>query len=137
MIYRGQEVVYETFFMRILHPILFAFHIAELICYVLLFRSLLKHDDEMKSIKLISADSHRRRKRINLFSIYAHVSGFIVETVYLSVLITLRLLGRKYFPLHSRDYADSVYLTQFGLTSTIQVLVSPDLRAKLLTMFNR
>ena len=135
LIYQGEEIVFETLFMKLLHPILFAFHIAEMSCYVVLFKNLLKHDEEMRDIKLISGDNHQRRKRINLFSLSAQISGFAVETVYLLILICLRLLGRKYFPKHSRDYADTFYLTQFGLTSTLQILVSPDLRDKFWAMF--
>ena len=61
----------------------------------------------------------------------AQVWGFIVELVYLVGLLMIRLAGRRLFPAYILDITNMIKFTQFGVTSTVQILVSPELRRKL------
>jgi len=85
---------------------------------------------------VISNDHYRAKKRIHLFSLYAHIAGFTVEVIYLIALFLLRIIGKKLSPKHSIDIVNLFRMTEFGVTSTVQILVSSDLRQKLFSIVN-
>ena len=91
----------------------------------------------MTKNKVISPDAYYKRKQKNIFSMYAQLSGFVLEIFYLVFLFFVRMIGRKYSLMDAKEYADALYVTQFGFTSTIQILVSSDLRLKLYYLLKR
>ena len=130
-LYTVGEVSYDKLSMKLYHPILIVLQISELSCYVILYREVSKHDEEMRRKKIISSSNFDKRKQKNLFSLYAQLSGFVLEMLYLLLIFCLRVIGRKYALMHMKGYVDAFYMTQFGLTSTIQILLSADLRQRL------
>ena len=134
LLYTHGEVFHDTFLMKLFQPMLISLQIAELSSYMILFRAVSKHDENMKQNKIITNDNYQRRKQKNLFSMYAQVVGFALEIFYLLLTFCLRLIGRKFSIIHSREYIDAFYISQFCLTSTVQILVSSDLRLKLLVL---
>ena len=137
MQYTVGEVIHETLKMK-LHPTaLTVLQVIELSCYISLYQSVSKHNDEMSQSKVISKDVYYKRKQKNLFSMYAQVAGFVLEIMYLVCLLCMRIIGRKYSLFYARELADMFYGTQFGLNTTIQILVSSDMRQKLFSLFNQ
>lgn len=123
----------ETIWMKLYPLILILFQLMEMTCYTVLFRYLAKHHKEMVDNQIISNDHYRAKKRIHLFSLYAHIAGFVVEVIYLVAVLCLRIVGKKFSPKHSIDVVNLFRMTEFGVTSTVQILVSSDLRQKLLS----
>ena len=138
MLYNNQENQIETFWMKFALTLGFMFRILEIVCYVILFRVMSKHNDEMEQNKIISGDLNQARRRINLLSIYAHLSGFVAENFYI-VFIILWRLARRTVPEsgQSREFFNTLLIFQFAFVSTITVLASTDLRTKLFTMFQQ
>ena len=134
--YTVGEVIHETLIMKLYPIAVTALQVLELSCYISLYRLVSKHNTVMSQNKIISRDVYHRRKQKNLFSMYAQVSGFVLEILYLIFLLIIRITGRRYSLFKAREYADFLYVTQFGLTSTIQILVSSDLRQKLFSFLN-
>ena len=114
---------------------LITFQILELLCYLVLYRSVSEHRRQMEQDEVISRDQLRARKRIHLFSLYAQVAGFVVEVFYLLAVSFIRIVSQRYFSAHSRELVNSFRITQFGVTSTLQILVSGGLREKLFAIF--
>jgi hypothetical protein len=82
----------------------------------------------MEDNRIISPNLSRERKRKNLLSLRAHVFGCLVEIGYIFAIFCVRILGKRFFPEYSdfsREFIDSFFITQFALTSTLQILVSP------------
>ena len=130
-LYNRREIIQETLGMKLIQPILVALQLSELICYIYLFSYIAKHDKEMEENKIISLDNFKNRKQMNLFSLNAQIFGSVLEIVYQLIILIVRLLGSKFFPQYSdsiRGYVDSFFITQFPLTSLLQILVTPDLR---------
>ena len=133
--YNQQEIIQETIGMKLFQPILVAFQLTELACYIFLFTKIAKHDKEMKENKIISFETFRERKQRNLFSLNAQIFGCVTEIAYQLIIFIIRLLGSKLFPHNSdsvRNYIDIFFITQFPITSTLQILVTPNLRKKFL-----
>ena len=130
-------VIHETLAMKLYPIALTLLQVMELTCYISLYQMVTKHNNEMSQNKIISRDVYVKRKQKNLFSMYAQVAGFLLEVGYLIFLLCMRIIGRRYTFFDARDYADLFYLTQFGLTSTIQIFVSSDLRLKLITLMKQ
>ena len=135
--YTVGEVIHETLIMKLYPLVVTALQVMELSCYISLYKFVSKHDKEMSQNKIISSDVYYRRKQKNLFSMYAQVSGFALEIIYLIFLLIIRIIGKKYSLFNAREYTDLVYINQFGLTSTIQILVSSDLRQKFFSYLNQ
>jgi hypothetical protein len=53
----------ENSAMHLIHHALLMFHVLELICYLLLFKFILDHDDDMLRRAVISDDVYRRRRQ--------------------------------------------------------------------------
>ena len=134
--YTVGEVIYETLAMKLFPTALTFLQVIELSCYVSLFRAVTKHEANVSERKIIYIETFHKRKQKNLFSMYAQMSGFVLEILYLIFLLIIRITGRRYSLFNAREYADFLYVTQFGLTSTIQILVSSDLRQKLFSFLN-
>ena len=134
LMYTVGKVSFDTLSMKMYHPILMVLQISELSCYFSMYRFISKHDKEMQKNKVISSDNFYKRKQKNLFSMYAQVSGFVLEMFYLVLIFCLRTIGSKYSLARMKSYIDTLYMTQFGLTSTIQIFVSSDLRLRFVTV---
>jgi len=127
----------ETTEMKLFPIILILFQLSEMTCYILLFKHLAKHHKEMVDNNVISNDHYRARKRMHLFSLYAHLAGFAVEVAYLFAVMCLKIIGKKLFPKHSIDIVNIFRMTEYGATSTVQILVSSDLRQKFFAIFKK
>ena len=139
-LYNRKEVVQETIGMKLIGPVLLMMQIFELICYIYLFGYIARHDKKMKEEKIISIDLFKERKQRNVFSLNAQIFGCALEILYQIVVLIIRFMGTKFFPNYSdliRSYINFFFITQFATTSTLQILVSPDLRKKFFSLFKR
>ena len=135
--YTFGEAIHETSAMKLYPIALSVLQVLELSCYISLFKAVSRHDENMSQNKVISLDVLHKRKQKNIFSMYAQVSGFILEILYLIFLFFVRMIGRNYSLMDAKEFAGALYVTQFGFTSTIQILVSSDLRLKLYYLLKR
>ena len=115
-----------------------ALQLTELSCYSFLFGLIAKHDTEMKDKRIISFDVFRERKQRNLFSMNAQIFGCVTEIIFQLIIFVVRIMGGKFFPQYSdtiRSYFNLLFISQFALTSTLQILGSPELRKKFFAYF--
>jgi len=127
-------VIYESLEVKFYPIVLAALQMIELLCYLCIYNAVTKHNEEMRQKQIISNDILQRRKQKNLFSMYAQVTGFVLEVTYLIFSICIKVIGKKFSLLNYREYMDVFYATQFGLGTTLQILVSSDLRMKFLSL---
>ena len=106
-------------------------------CYGVLHHYVYLHQSEMVSNGIISTDIYQSRKHVHIFSVSAQISGFIVEMVYLLGLLIVRIVGRRFFSSNILEMNNALKTTEFGVSSTVQILMSPDLRQKLFLLFKR
>jgi hypothetical protein len=102
-----------------------------------LHHAVYQHQSEMVSNGIISRDLYQSRKHVHVFSVGAQISGFVVEMVYLFGLLVVRMVGRRFFSANILEINNTLKTTQFGVSSTVEVLMSPTLRQKLLALIKR
>ena len=139
-LYNQQEVIQATTVMKLFQPAMMAFQLIELSCYSFLFGLTARHDKEMKENHIISLDAFMARKHMNVFSLKAQVFGCITEIIYQLIIFVIRFTGSKFFPQYiesTRNYVNLFFISQFAITSTLQILVSPDLRKKFFAHFQQ
>ena len=138
LLYNHQEIYYENFGMKFAISSVFLFRVSEIVCYIILFRELSQHNDEMERNNIISRDVNRTRRRINLLSIYAQISGFVAENIYIVVIILWRVAGQAIPESdRSREIFAVLFVVQFAFVSTIPILASTELRNKFFSMLIR
>lgn len=138
MFYNKQDVGYDTFLVKINRNFMFLFRILEIVCYLILYRVLFKHDNEMAQNNIISQDLNRARKRVNLLSVYAHILGFVFENLYYVLAILWRIIGQADTRTErSREITGVILIVQFAFVSTVPIFASPELRTKFLDLFKR
>lgn len=138
MLFNKYEIQLETFGMKFSVTFGFLLRILEIVCYILLFRVLSKHNDEMERNNVISSDLNKARRRINLLSIYVQIAGFVAENIYIVIIILWRLV-RKTAPEsdQNRELFGIFLIFQFAFVSTIPIFASTELRTKLFSLFER
>ena len=94
--------------MKLYPTALSALQLMELMCYFSLYKFVSRHDEEMRQNKIISTDTHLRRKQKNLISMSAQVSGFVLEIVYLIFLSFFKAIGRKYNLFDVQEYYNAL-----------------------------
>ena len=109
---------------------LITLQILELICYIILFHHITEHNREMQRNNIISADLFKARKHINIFSLYAQVFAFDIESTYFALNLVMKAIGRKYFPPSTREYSNVILTLLFCTNSTMQIFSSATLRQK-------
>lgn len=133
----GEAVHHESPVVKFYPIALAALQMTELACYICIYKAVSKHDEEMRQRKVISTDILQRRKQKNLLSMYAQITGFVLETMYLIFSICIKVIGMKFSLVNYREYMDVFYATQFGLNTTLQILVSSDLRLKFISLIRQ
>ena len=136
-LYNRREVKATTNITKLFLFILIGFQFFELMCYLILFQYLSQHNREMADNNIISADLHKSRKSINIFSLKAQVCGFITEAIFLIFTLITKLLERRHFVPNSREYGNTGVLILFCTNSTVQILASAELRKKFYALFRR
>ena len=138
LLYHNQEIHLDTFWMKFSITSGFLFRVIEIVCYIILYRVLSKHNDDMERNNIISRDLNRARKGINLLSIYAQIAGFMAENIFVVTTILWRLSGRAGPESeHSRELFAILLVLQFAFVSTVPIFASKELRTKFLAMFKQ
>ena len=135
--YNGLVPISETTQMKLFPLLLILLQMIELTCYAVLHQYVNEHQREMVVHKVISRDMYHMRNHIHLFSLYAQISGFLVEMIYLVGLLVVKVVGRKFFFSNILELINTLKTTEFGVIATVQILMSPDLRQKLFSMFRK
>ena len=135
-LYSQKKIVTNKTFSRFFPLILLCFQLFELVCYLVLFRYISQHNKEMAENNIISTDLVSNRRRINIFSLYAQICGFITEAVYLNSAWITRLLERRQMITHTREYANVGLIVLFSINPTVQIFASSELRKKILRNFS-
>jgi hypothetical protein len=65
--------------MTIYPMLLISLQVAELLCYLHLYKFIHNHHKQMVHNNVISSDTYKSRKRVHLFSLSAQISGFVVK----------------------------------------------------------
>ena len=117
--------------------VIITFQMMELVCYLILFRYITDHNMEMHRNNVISDDLLKSRRRINIFSLNAQVVGFAIEATFFVLNLSLKAIGRKYFPPNTQEYSNIALVLLFCVNSTVPILASSELRKKFLAMFSR
>ena len=93
-LYNRMEPISQTTKMKIAPMILFTLQLAECCCYIIIHRYITSHYNQMLENSIISMDVYQKRKQIHLFSVAEQLHGFLVEMVYLGVILLHRILGK-------------------------------------------
>lgn len=136
-LYSGREAKATTMFSQLYLFILVGFQFLELVCYLILYRYISKHNQEMADNNIISTDLLSSRRRINVLSLYAQICGFVTEVVYFIILLITKVLGRSHLIPNTREYSNVAVIVLFGTNSTVIILASSELRKKFFELFKR
>ena len=137
LIYNGKQAVARTTTAKMYAVAIASFQAVEMICYLILFRHIMKHDEEMKNNNIISADVFTNRRRVNIFSLRAQVLNFAMKSTYSILSGCFKIIGRRYFPPNTNEYGHFIYMIPYPLYSAVPILASTDLRKKFFEMFHR
>lgn len=138
LLYHKQEGRYDTFLMKLNMNSMFLFRIGEIVFYIILYRILLKHNNEMQQNNIISQDLNRARRKVNLLSVYAHILGFVAENLYYVIALLWRMIGQTDTQSErSRENVAVLLIVQFAIVSTVPILASSELRPKFLALFKQ
>ena len=137
MTYHGTRKVEITTTSKMVIAVIITFQMMELVCYLILFRYITDHNMEMHRNIVISDDLLKSRRRINIFSLNAQVVGFAIEATFFVLNLSLKAIGRKYFPPNTQEYSNIALVLLFCVNSTVPILASSELRKKFLVMFSR
>lgn len=138
MLYNNHEIYFETSGMKFSVTATFLFRVSEIICYVILYRVLSKHNDEMAQNNIISQDLNQARRNLNLLSVYAQIYGFVAENVFIVITIIWRVVGRGVPETdRSRELAATILVVQFAFVSAVPIFASSELRPKFLALFKQ
>ena len=135
--YNGLNPIQDTMIQKMYPMVLASFQIIELTSYMAIHRYVQGHHRTMLNNQIISRDLYQTRKHKHLFSFYAQIGGFVVEVIYLMALTLVKVLGRKLFSKHSVELLNYLRATEFGVTATVQVFMSPDLRQRLIDLLQK
>ena len=117
--------------------VLIIFQLSEVGCYAILYAYIHYHQSQMVTNNIISRDVYQARKSVHMLSFYAQVSAFLVEVIYLAAQSLVKVIGRRFFPSNILELINALKATEYGVTSTVQILMTPDLRQKIFTFIKR
>ena len=108
-----------------------------MIIYLILFQYVSKHNKEMAENNVISNDVVRRRRQINVLSLYAQMSGFSTEVFYQILLLVSKVIERKYYIQRMREIANAWVMYLYVINSMALIFASSELRKKFFELFKR
>jgi len=122
----------ESFHLRtILLFIAALFLLAEVVCYIIMYKHLYNHDTLMVKNSVISNETYRNRQRTNIFSMGGQLCSFLFEMSYVICMIICTNLIESYSATNMKEMYFVFKICEFGFLSTIQVLSSRELRSVL------
>jgi len=108
--------------------------IVEFVCFTLLLKYLVKHDNDMFNRNVISDDVYKRRRQDNAFSGFKEVIIFSFKIAYLGFFFLMQIFGAKKFGASGSsvllEYAPYARTIEFAIVSTIQVLAIRQIRLR-------
>ena len=102
--------------------------VGELVCYILFFRHLYSHDEELLKKKVIKVSEARKRHRRNSSTFIGQFHVFLVRCA-IGILIAYTLTENA--SEHSRWWTAICLLSEFGILSVVEVMTSYGLRQNL------
>ena len=121
--------------MKAILRILILLLIAEFVCFALLFKYLVNHDNDMFRRNVISDAVFKRRKQDNVFSGVKEVTIFSFKIAYLAFFVVVEMIGEKQFgasgSTYLLEYAPYARTLEFAIISTIQLLAVRQIRLKI------
>ena len=134
-LYTGQPLIAETFEIKLFPVIGILLQILEVVCYLVIYRKVYLHQQEMIANKIISRATYQDRKRVHIFSVFAQIAGFLVKLALIIFALIIRLLEQKVFLLSVLDGLIVVKTAQFGFVAMAEIFASPNLRQNFLAIF--
>ena len=122
----------ESFWIQTLLKIGVGFFFAELICYVYFFYYLYKHDN---GLHILSKEAKNARNKTNAQTFMGQ-SILFLATVSYTLFLYIAFLPGALDP-ETKDFGVIVKYTEFGILSIVHCLLIPDLRKRLLKIFDK
>jgi hypothetical protein len=113
--------------MSLLYGIALMFQIAEVGCYIIFYKHLHNHDKLMLNNSVITRDTYKNRKRVNIFSMGGQICCFVAELLFMVNGIIWINLGDNYSISSMKEIYFVSKIYEFGFLSTVQVLTSKEL----------
>ncbi len=104
------------------------FQLAEVVCYISMYKNLYIHDTLMMKRSVISNETYRNRQRTNIFSMGGQLCCFLAELIYLANMMIWTNVIENYSVTSMKEIYFVIKICEFGFLSTVQVLTSRDLR---------
>ncbi len=104
------------------------FLLAEIVCYMIMYKHLYNHDTLMMKNSVISNETYRNRQRTNIISMGGQFCSFLFELSYVSSMIICTTLIESYSATNMKEMYFVFKICEFGFLSTVQVLSSRELR---------
>ena len=98
--------------------------ISEFACYLLFFRHLYSHDQEMLRKKRVPINEVKKRHRKNAITFLGQFYGFVVECAITFILVYTMRDGSD---IRYRMFLVIGYYAEFGLLTIVEVMTSKDL----------
>ena len=106
----------------------------EIFCYIAIYTYIHCHDSSMLGLSIISSDAYKKRQRTNIISFGGQFCCFLAELVFIATMTISINVIESYNVANFKEIYFVVKIGEFGLTSTIQVLASKELRCMLASL---
>ena len=106
----------------------------EIFCYIAIYTYIHCHDSSMLGRSIISSDAYKKRQRTNIISFGGQFCCFLAELVFIATMTISINVIESYNVANFKEIYFVVKIGEFGLTSTIQVLASKELRCMLASL---
>ena len=120
--------------MTVLYITALSFMVVELVSYIAIYTYIHCHDSSMLGLSIISSDAYKKRQRTNIISFGGQFCCFLAELVFIATMTISINVIESYNVANFKEIYFVVKIGEFGLTSTIQVLASKELRCMLASL---
>ena len=109
-------------------------YLSEAFCYVTFFIFVYKHNN---GLSILTSEVKKSRNHSNAHTMMGQFYFFMTETIYMFFIFLLFAFGisKKYF--YAKDIGVLYKNFEFGLISTVQCLMIPEIRQKMQIYFKR
>ena len=126
--------------MRVIHKLLIFLQCLEMVCFLLLFKFMVEHDEDMFKRSVISDAVYKRRRQDNAFTGFKEMIMFTFKMCYLLFFFFIKISGESYFgksfSVTLAEVVPFVRVFEFAINSTIQVLSIRELRLQILAFLS-